>query len=57
MNWREVPCPKCNRRGLHYADHPHACGYKDYGVIACRFCHGRFDADKLETRIKSEEDA
>ena len=35
-------CPKCNRRGLHYADHPHAQGWKDYGRVVCRFCGARF---------------
>jgi uncharacterized protein YbaR (Trm112 family) len=35
-------CPKCNRRGLHYADHPHAQGWKDYEHVACRFCGARF---------------
>ena len=37
------PCPKCGRKGLHFADHPHAFGFKDYGRVECRFCHARFN--------------
>jgi len=36
------PCPACGRKGLHYADHPHAYGHKDYGRIECRFCRASF---------------
>lgn len=36
------PCPKCGRRGLHFAIHPHAIGWKDYDRVECRFCHTRF---------------
>lgn len=42
VNPRGHRCPKCGRRGLHFADHPHALGFKDYGTIECRFCHARF---------------
>ena len=45
INWnnlRSSPCPKCDRKGLHYADHPHAFGYKDYDRSVCRFCKARF---------------
>ena len=48
MTLRSVPCPKCNRKGLHYANHPHAFGWKDYSLIVCRFCKARFRAEKLE---------
>lgn len=33
-----APCPVCNRKGLHYAGHPHALGFKDHGRAQCRFC-------------------
>lgn len=39
---RSKLCPNCGRKGLHYANHPHAFGYKDYDKIECRFCHARF---------------
>jgi hypothetical protein len=41
-NFRGVPCPKCQRKGLSYAPHPHAFGWKDYGHAYCRYCHTRF---------------
>lgn len=42
MNLKQTPCPKCNRKGLHYANHPHAQGWKDYSKAECRFCGERF---------------
>jgi hypothetical protein len=42
------PCPKCGRKGLHYADHPHADGFKDSDHVRCRFCQTRFKAERLE---------
>lgn len=38
---REV-CPKCKRKGLGYAGHPHAFGYKDYAKARCRYCGATF---------------
>jgi transposase-like protein len=35
-------CPACNRKGLHYAMHPHAFGWKDTSRLECRFCHKTF---------------
>lgn len=35
-------CPKCKRKGLRYASHPHAQGWRDYERAVCRFCHARF---------------
>jgi hypothetical protein len=49
--WRQEKCPNCNRKGLHYGNHPHAVGWKNYRVILCRFCGIRYDADKLEKYI------
>lgn len=37
-------CPKCQRKGLHYPNHPHAYGFKDYSQVTCRFCHTYFKA-------------
>jgi len=31
-------CPACGRKGLGYANHPHAFGWKDYGRASCRYC-------------------
>lgn len=33
-----LKCPKCGRRGVGYANHPHAFGYKDYSRAKCRYC-------------------
>ena len=35
-------CPKCGKKGMGYAGHPHAFGYKDYTRLLCRYCHARF---------------
>jgi len=35
---RSCLCPKCGKKGLKYADHAHAFGYKDHSRITCRFC-------------------
>lgn len=35
-------CPRCGRRGLGFAPHPHAFGWKDYGRARCRYCYARF---------------
>jgi hypothetical protein len=37
-----LPCPKCKRKGVGYAPHPHAFGWKDYGRASCRYCHTVF---------------
>jgi hypothetical protein len=37
MSGREV-CPKCGKKGVGYANHPHALGWKDYGRVRCRYC-------------------
>ena len=43
-----VPCPKYKRKGVGYAPHPHAFGYKDYDRAHCRYCNATF-------RIKQRE--
>ena len=35
-------CPKCGKRGLGYAMHPHAFGHKDYTRASCRYCRATF---------------
>lgn len=42
INLKGKQCPKCKRKGLHFANHPHAFGWKDYSRIECRFCGARF---------------
>jgi DNA-directed RNA polymerase subunit RPC12/RpoP len=39
---RKTPCPTCGKKGLSFAPHPHAFGYKDYERANCRYCGGRF---------------
>jgi hypothetical protein len=35
-------CPKCGKKGVGYAAHPHAYGWKDYDRASCRYCRARF---------------
>ena len=56
MKISKFPCPKCNRKGLHYADHPHAFGWKDYDKVECRFCKSVFDAEKIEKSVEKSEE-
>lgn len=49
---RKKPCPNCKRKGLHYSDHPHAFGYKDYDKAECRFCGKRFIIN-VKTKTKN----
>lgn len=42
MTLRGIKCPACGKKGLHYANHPHAQGYKDISAAVCRFCGKRF---------------
>jgi len=58
--WRSgfPPCPKCGKKGLKYAPHPHAFGYKDYDHAVCRYCHARFvvrDADEPGRAVNNNE--
>lgn len=41
-------CPKCGRKGIGYAAHAHAFGWKDLGRAVCRYCRAAFKiADKV----------
>jgi uncharacterized Zn-finger protein len=46
-----VVCPKCNRKGVGYAAHAHAYGWKDYGKASCRYCHTTF---KIKARSEDQ---
>ncbi len=35
-------CPRCGKKGVGYAPHPHAFGYKDYSRLRCRYCKATF---------------
>ena len=35
-------CPKCDCKGLGYANHAHAFGYKDHTRASCRYCNAVF---------------
>jgi len=37
-----VVCLNCGKKGVGYARHPHAYGYKDYSRATCRYCQARF---------------
>ena len=46
-----VECPSCKRKGVGYAAHAHALGWKDYERASCRYCHKVF---KLVARNGAE---
>jgi hypothetical protein len=35
-------CPACKRKGVGYAPHAHAFGWKDRSRAQCRYCRKRF---------------
>jgi hypothetical protein len=35
-------CPKCKKKGVGFAGHAHAFGWKDYHKAKCRYCHAGF---------------
>lgn len=39
---RKRPCPHCGKKGLSFAHHPHAFGYKDHTRVSCRYCKRTF---------------
>ena len=45
---KKQQCPTCNRNGLHYPDHAHAKGRKNFKAIRCRFCKAQFSIIKAE---------
>jgi len=47
---RKTPCPTCGKKGLSFADHPHALGWKDYSRAKCRYCGGRFKLGRKEKK-------
>ena len=53
MTLKGKKCPKCGRKGLHYAAHPHAFGWKDYERARCRFCRSMF---KIAARPATREE-
>lgn len=46
------PCPKCKRKGVGYAMHPHAYGWKDYERAKCRYCNAYF---KIRDTVSARE--
>lgn len=51
------PCPKCGKKGLHYASHPHAQGWKDYERAVCRYCGERFKIKEMQPAAPGTEGA
>ena len=35
-------CPHCGKKGVGFANHPHAYGQKDYSRFSCRYCGKTF---------------
>ena len=52
--YTKIPCPICKRKGLHNPAHPHAYGWKDHGIVVCRWCNKRFDPNKLDAYLEQE---
>ena len=48
-------CPKCGKKGVGYAPHPHAYGSKDYNRASCRYCHSRFSVVNPITKQQRED--
>jgi uncharacterized Zn-finger protein len=46
-----VVCPKCGRKGVGFAPHPHAFGWKNYDQAKCRYCDARF---KIREKVKTD---
>lgn len=50
-------CPNCGRKGLGFAPHPHASGWKDYNAARCRYCGVRYRVkDPFSNEIHTEGD-
>ena len=47
---RKRPCPKCGKKGLSFAAHPHAFGYKDHTRVDCRYCGSTFRKKQQEKK-------
>ena len=54
--FKGIKCPKCCKKGLRYAPHPHAYGWKNYDKVACRYCGTRFPAPQIEAHIRRTTD-
>ena len=53
-------CPKCGKKGLGRANHPHALGHKVLDKFHCRYCKGYFrkkEAPAPQAEIKNEMDS
>jgi len=48
-------CPKCKKKGVGYAGHAHAFGWKDYGKARCRYCNARFVLSVPNTGITHDD--
>ena len=44
-------CPRCFKKGVGYANHPHAYGHKDYSRARCRYCNTTF---KVKPRVTTD---
>ena len=50
--FKGIKCPKCNKRGIRYADHPHAYGFKNYNRVSCRYCNSFFNSKPFEIYVE-----
>jgi len=48
-----MKCPVCGKKGVGFADHAHAFGWKDYGRAYCRYCGKTFKI--LEEKVENKE--
>lgn len=49
-----IKCPKCGKKGLHYPAHAHARGWKEYGIITCRWCKASWKSESLSEYIEQQ---
>ena len=48
----KIPCPKCERKGLHYPER-NAWGWKSFDVSECRFCYARFPIEEIKKLVEA----
>jgi len=49
-----IKCPKCGKKGLIHPPHAHALGWKEYGLVNCRFCKSSWVTKDFDNYIKRE---
>ena len=45
-----LPCAKCGKKGVGFASHPHAQGFKNYSRAKCRYCGAAYTVKAVESK-------